>query len=112
MDQLPDLAPLERRSDELDAQMASPSFYANPRKAAEISREQQKLRQLIVEYREHGRLERETRRGPRRSLKDHSAGDARCSRNWPQPNCRSCNAGAHTVKNESVLLAMIPPGKP
>ena len=33
MDILPDIAPFQRRLDELDAQMAAPAFYANPRKA-------------------------------------------------------------------------------
>ena len=43
MDSLPEILPFQRRLDELDAQMAEPSFYANARKAAEVSREQQKL---------------------------------------------------------------------
>jgi peptide chain release factor 1 len=50
MDTLPDIAPFQRRLDELNAQMAAPSFYANPRRAAEVTREQQKLGQLIADY--------------------------------------------------------------
>ena len=50
MDLLPDIAPFQRRLDELDAQMAEPAFYANPRKATEISREQQGLRQLVDDH--------------------------------------------------------------
>jgi peptide chain release factor 1 len=59
MDQLPDIAPFQRRLDELDAQMAEPSFYNQPRKAAEISREQQKLQQLVADYRAHEKTLRE-----------------------------------------------------
>jgi peptide chain release factor 1 len=59
MDQLPEILPFQRRLDELDAQMAEPSFYGNPRKAAEISREQQALRQLVDDYRTHERLGRD-----------------------------------------------------
>jgi peptide chain release factor 1 len=59
MDELPDLAPFQRRLDELGAQMAAPSFYANPRRAAETTREHQKLTQLIADYRLHERIERE-----------------------------------------------------
>ncbi len=59
MDQLPDIAPFQRRLDELDAQMAEPAFYSNPRKAAEISREQQKLQQLVADFKSHRKLERE-----------------------------------------------------
>ena len=51
MDSLPEILPFQRRLDELDAQMAEPSFYANARKAAEVSREQQKLAQLVADYR-------------------------------------------------------------
>ncbi|QYM80305.1 peptide chain release factor 1 [Horticoccus luteus] len=59
MDPLPDIAPFRRRLDELDAQMADASFYTNPRKAAEISREQQKLVQLVNDYRAHERAGRD-----------------------------------------------------
>ena len=59
MDELPDLAPFQRRSDELAAQMAEPSFYSNPRRAADVTREHQKLGQLISDYHVYSRLERE-----------------------------------------------------
>lgn len=59
MDELPDLAPFRRRLDELTAQMAEPSFYANARRAAEVTREHQKLTQLIADHEAHARLERE-----------------------------------------------------
>lgn len=51
MDSLPEIYPFQRRLDELDAQMAEPTFYSNARKAADISREQQKLGQLIADHR-------------------------------------------------------------
>jgi peptide chain release factor 1 len=50
MENLPDIAPFQRRLDELSSQMAEPSFYANARRAAEITREQQKLSQLVAEH--------------------------------------------------------------
>ena len=50
MDTLPDITPFQYRLDELAAQMAEPSFYANARKATEISREQQALRQMIEDH--------------------------------------------------------------
>ncbi len=56
MDSLPDITKFQRRLDELDAQMAEPSFYSNARKAAEISREQQKLGQLVADYRAYEKL--------------------------------------------------------
>ena len=105
MDQLPDISPFERRSDELDAQMASPSFYANPRRAAEVSREQQKLRQLVTEYREHARLEREIAEGA--ALVKDPGGD---------PDLKQLAAAEmpelqrrRDRLKQSILLAMIPP---
>lgn len=50
MDSLPDILPFKRRLDELDAQMADPSFYTNGRKAAEVTREQQKLAKLVADH--------------------------------------------------------------
>ncbi|MDF9833738.1 peptide chain release factor 1 [Ereboglobus sp. PH5-5] len=50
MEQLPDIAPFKLRLDELDAQMSAPDFYQNPRKAADVSREQQKLKALIDDH--------------------------------------------------------------
>ncbi|MBP6507197.1 MAG: peptide chain release factor 1 [Opitutaceae bacterium] len=47
MDELPDITPFQQRFDELGAQMAAPSFYNQARKAAEVTREHQKLHELI-----------------------------------------------------------------
>ncbi len=59
MDQLPDIAPFQRRLDELGAQMADPLFYTQPRKAAEITREQTKLQALVNDYQIFNRLGRD-----------------------------------------------------
>ncbi len=105
MEQLPDIFPFERRRDELDAQMAEPSFYANPRRAAEVSREQQKLQQLITEHREHARLDREV--GEATALLKEPTGD---------PDLKELAAAElpelqrrREQLRQSVLLAMIPP---
>ena len=47
---LPDITPFQRRADELDAQMRSPSFYANARAAAEVTREHQRLGALLADH--------------------------------------------------------------
>ncbi len=105
MDQLPDLTPFQRRLDELDAQMAEPSFYANPRRAAEVTREQQRLRQLVDNYRafertgtemaEHGAL-----------LKDAKAdAELRTLAEMELPDLERKHATLH----QTVLQAMIPP---
>ena len=59
MDDLPDISPFRRRLDELAAQMASSSFYANPRRAADVTREHQRLIQLVSDHDTHTRLEKE-----------------------------------------------------
>jgi peptide chain release factor 1 len=56
---LPDIAPFQLRLDELDAQMAAPSFYADPRRAAEVMREQQRLGALVADWRAHAKTARE-----------------------------------------------------
>ncbi len=50
MDQLPDIAPFRRRHEELGAQMAETTFYSNSRKAAETTREHQRLAELISDH--------------------------------------------------------------
>lgn len=47
---LPDITPFQRRADELDAQMRSPTFYTQARLAAEVTREQQRLAVLLGDY--------------------------------------------------------------
>ena len=56
MDTLPDIHSFQRRLDELSAQMAEPSFYANARKATEVSREQQGLRQMVEDHQAYERI--------------------------------------------------------
>ncbi len=57
MDELPPIAPFQRRLDELSAQMAEPLFYSNARRATEVTREQQKLSQLVSAHAEYARTE-------------------------------------------------------
>jgi len=53
---LPDLAPFQQRHDELAAQMADPAFYNNPRAAADISREHQRLHELVGSHARYAKL--------------------------------------------------------
>jgi peptide chain release factor 1 len=105
MDELPDILPFQRRLDELDAQMADPAFYANPRRAADISREHQKLQQLVADHGEFVRLQRETEEAL--ALSRDPVGD---------PDLRELAVAElpeldrkRAKLKESVLLAMIPP---
>jgi len=105
MDQLPDIAPFQHRLDELDAQMAEPSFYTNARRAAEITREQQRTRALIDDYRAYERLGREIEEH-RALLKDpHADADLRALAELELPDLEARRAALHY----QVLRAMIPP---
>ena len=105
MDNLPDIAPFLRRLDELDAQMAEPSFYTNSRKAADVTREQQWLRRLVEDFAAHGRLERELAEHAA-LLKDPSAeAELRALAQQELPELSTRLAALRSA----VLLAMIPP---
>lgn len=105
MDELPDIAPFQRRLDELDAQMADPAFYANSRKAAELSREQQKVQKLVEDFREHARLERELAEALTLSRDPQADPDMQELAALELPELERRRAGL----KEAVLLAMIPP---
>jgi peptide chain release factor 1 len=47
MHKIPDIAPFREKLAELDARMAEPNFYSDQRRAAEVSREQQRLTHLV-----------------------------------------------------------------
>ncbi|HYD83919.1 MAG TPA: peptide chain release factor 1 [Opitutus sp.] len=105
MEELPDIAPFQRRLDELDAQMADPAFYANPRRAAEISREQQKIQQLVADHQEFVRLEREADEAVAMSKDPAADPDLRELAVAELPELQRRRGAL----KEAVLLAMIPP---
>ena len=105
VDELPDISPFEHRLAELGAQMAEPGFYGNMRRAAEVTRERQKLQDLVDEFRAYERVGRE--RADLAAMARDPAAD---------PAMREL-AGAElpvlerrrAELKQSVLLAMIPP---
>jgi peptide chain release factor 1 len=105
MDSLPDIAPFQRRLDELNAQMASPSFYASSRRAAEVTREHQKLAQLVASHEAFEKLGRELHEAE--ALARDPAGDPAFRELAAQelPGLERRRAALR----EAVLVAMIPP---
>ena len=105
MDRLPDIALFQQRLDELSAQMADPSFYANPRQAAEVMREHQRLTQLVADHRMHARIEREIAEA--KALAKDPAADAemRGLATAELPELEQKRAALF----QTVLTAMIPP---
>ena len=105
MDHLPDIHTFQRRLDELDAQMAEPSFYTNPRRAAEVTREQQRTRQLVDNYRAYERAVIEVAEHSA-LFKDPAAdGELRSLAELELPELERKRAALH----KTVLEAMIPP---
>ena len=105
MDILPDITPFQHRQDELAAQMAEPSFYANPRRAAEVTREHQRLGQLLADYRAYERAGRESAEHAA-LLKDTAADpELRALAQQELPALQQ----RHEALRQAVLLAMIPP---
>ena len=105
MDLLPDIIPFQRRLDELEAQTAEPAFYANPRKATEVAREQQGLRVLVEEYAAYERVGRELAECST-LLKDPLAdADLRSLAQQELPDLQARRAALQ----QTVLRLMIPP---
>jgi peptide chain release factor 1 len=105
MPELPDIDPFLRRRDELGAQMADPGFYAQARRAADVTREHQRLEKLIGDYRLEARLGREELEAA--ALARDTAAD---------PALREMAAAEladlqrrRAALREAVFLAMIPP---
>lgn len=105
MDQLPPIFPFQRRLDELDAQMAAPSFYANSRRAMEVTREHQKLVQLINDHHALEKTEREL--ADAEALLRDSAADADL-KELAAAEKPLLEARRHELR-QGVLMAMIPP---
>ena len=105
MDELPDLAPFQRRRDELAAQMAEPAFYGNQRRAADVTREHQKIAQMIEDYQAHARTEREIAEA--RAFERDATAEAGmrelAAAELPELERR------RIALRQAVLLAMIPP---
>jgi peptide chain release factor 1 len=105
MDSLPDISPFQRRLEELDAQMAEPSFYSNQRRAAEVTREQQQLRKLVDDHRAFTQVERELVEANILAKEGSGPADMRelAAQEIPELERR-----ARSLR-ETILLAMIPP---
>ena len=102
---LPDIAPFQRRKDELDARMADPSFYSNTRQAAEVTREHQRISALLEDHAALMRIEREIEE--HRQLARDASGDSEI-RDLAAAELPSLEAKRDGLRND-VLLAMVPP---
>ena len=105
MDELPDIAPFQRRLAELGAQMADPGFYGNLRKVAEVTREQQKVQRLVEDFRAYQGVGREL--AEMAALARDSAAEP-AMRELAAAELPALERRRAELKR-AVLLAMIPP---
>ena len=105
MQGLPDITPFLQRHQELDSLMAKPDFFQDSRKAAELSREHQKLQRLISLYRVLEKLESDI--GEHESIVSDSDSDDGLKELAQEelPALRD----QFEEKRSEVLLAMVPP---
>lgn len=105
MDEIPDIQPFQRRLDELSAQMAESSFYSNPRRAAEVTREHQRLTQLVAEHQSYHRLKREIAEAEAIGRDAGADSDLRALAAAELPDLEQ----QQKAVRQSILRAMIPP---
>ena len=85
--------------------MAEPSFYANPRRAADVTREHQRLTQLVADYDGHSRLEREIAEARVFERDPAADADLRELATAELPVLEQKRAGLR----HAILISMIPP---
>jgi len=105
MPSVPDIAPFVRRLEEIDASMAEPSFFSDARRAAELSREHQKLRNLIEQYEQLRKIEIELKDTEMLSSASESDPELKELAKAELPELREQRAAFE----RSVLVGMIPP---
>lgn len=105
MHKIPDIAPFREKLNELDAQMAEPNFYSDQRRAAEVSREQQRLSSLVEKFEAYHSAEQQIKEN------EIMAADLTVEeelREMATEEIQSLTAERESLV-QSVLRAMIPP---
>ncbi|HBM85504.1 MAG TPA: peptide chain release factor 1 [Opitutae bacterium] len=105
MHNIPDIAPFRAKLDDLDAQMAEPNFYSDQRRAADISREQQRLSSLVEKFEAYHTMEAQIAENNEMLADDTLEEELREMAN---EELESLTAQREELVS-SVLRAMIPP---
>jgi len=105
MTELPDITPFRIRLDELDAQMADPNLFSDPKKAALVSRDQQRMARLVADYEEITRISAQIEEARALLRDDQADPELRELAELELPE----NEARQEQLNREVLLAMIPP---
>jgi len=105
MPKLPDLEPFKLRVNELDEQMGKPDFFSDGRRAANVSREHQKLSNLIAQGNRFEELELALKEN--REMQRDSSLEAEL-RQMAEEEIPEIEAELETLYGE-ILKGMIPP---
>ena len=105
MNDLPDITPFRIRLDELDAQIADPNLFADPQKAATVSRDQQRMSRLVEDYDTIKQIEEQIAEAQDLLKDDQADADLRELAEMELPE----NEARLTKLQQAVLVAMIPP---
>lgn len=105
MHTIPDIAPFRDKLAELDAQMAEPNFYSDQRRAADISREHQRVSSLIEKFEAFKSAEEQI--AENEVLLEDSELEAEL-REMATEEITSLKSELESLSN-AVLLAMVPP---
>ncbi|MDR0590758.1 MAG: peptide chain release factor 1 [Puniceicoccales bacterium] len=105
MPQLPDIEPFKKKFQELDRQLLLPDFFSDRRRAAEISREHQKLSALLERYREYDRVLGDI--GNNRLLLEDASIDAPLRALVEEDN--QLLEAKLSELGDAILVAMLPP---
>lgn len=105
MTELPDITPFRIRLDELDAQMADPNLFADPQRAAMVSRDQQRVSRLVQDYDEISKVQEQITEAKDLLRDTQSDPDLRELAEMELPE----NETKIEALKQAVLLAMIPP---
>ncbi len=105
MSTIPDIAPFRRRLDELDAQMADPNLFNDPRRAADVSRDQQRMARLVGDYEKLKQIEGQIEEARAMLRDDQADPELRELAEMELPE----NEEALEKMEKKILMAMIPP---
>lgn len=105
MHKIPDIAPFRAKLDALDTQIAEPDFYSDQQRAAEVSREHQRLTSLVEKFEAYHTAEKQIKDN-QELLADASIDEE--LQEMAREDIASLEAERDALVN-AVLRAMVPP---
>ena len=105
MEGLPNIAPFEKKYHDLANQMAACDFYSDQRRAAAVSREHQKLHDLLSEYKNLQKILKDIEES-KELIQNNSTDES--LKELAREEIADCEGQVATLKHK-ILVAMLPP---